>query len=373
MPRVINNKLCFKKDKPIAFDDRGWPVFGYNEKSEPCCFARKSKGNGRCMSVIRFSNGRCKVHGGVLATKNFMATSSFRKKLYKGKLPKELGLILADAVEDPEAHSLKEELAVNTVQIAKLLGAIGRHKDEADETTWKEVQKLAEQAEALLFDDGVQSIFALGGEGHKVVKLANTLEKLVLRIRAGADEARLFKEINETTEYRRRLVETDMKRLQMSRNMIPASEALQIFKNVINLVKEIFYKDVEGLKSLAMKLDASSLNLALKYQENTLGAKITPGAFVDPTSEIGDELRTLAEKSNMEMEPIEAIDEYDGEGTLETAYSGETPSKGNEATRVPKNEKTFIRRKEKQMLESGGQEKGFVRNDRPIPKRIKFN
>lgn len=372
MPRFINDKLRYKRGKPIAFDDRGWPIFGYNGEGKPCCFSKKADGS-RCMSVIRFANGRCKMHGGTLATKNIMASGSFRKKLYEGKLPKDLGLILADAVEDPEAHSLKEELAVNTVQISKLLGAIGRHKDEADEATWKEVQKLAEEAEKLLFDDGVQSIFALGGEGHKVSKLANTLEKLVLRIRAGADESKLFKEINEATEYRRRLVETDMKRVQMARNMIPAAEALQMFKNIVSLVKTIFYKDTEGLRTLAQKLDASSLTMALKYQDNSLGAKITPGAFVDPTSEVGNDLRDLAEKSELKVEPIEDISEYDGEGTLEHPYPGDKPSAGNDATRKPKNDATLERRKARQMMESGGQEKGFVRNDRPIPKKIKFD
>jgi hypothetical protein len=326
------------------------------------------------MSVIRFANGRCKMHGGTLATKNIMASGSFRKKLYEGKLPKDLGLILADAVEDPEAHSLKEEMAVNTVQIAKLLGAIGRNKDEADESTWKEVQKLADKLEELLFDEGVQSIFALGGAGHKVGKMADLAEKLVLKIRAGADESKLFKEINEATEYRRRLVETDMKRMQMQRNMIPAAEALQMFKNIIGVVKQVFYKDKEGLKALAQQLDNSSLNIALKYQDNTLGAKITPGSFVNPTSEVGDDLRKMAEASGMEAEPIETISEYDGEGTLEQPYVADKPNAGNDSTRQPKNPETLQRRRANQMMESGGQEKGFTRNDRPVPKRpLKFD
>lgn len=370
--RYVNDKLRYKRGKPIAFDERGWPIFGYNPDGKPCCFSKKGDGS-RCMSLIRFANGRCRVHGGTLATKNIMASGSFRKKLYQGKLPKDLGDILADAVEDPEAHSLKEELAVNTVQISKLLGAIGRNKDEADEATWTEVQRLAETAEALMFDEGVQSLFALGGEKHKVTELGRVLEKLVLRIRAGANESRLFKEINEATEYRRRLIETDMKRVQMARNMIPAAEALQLFKNIINLVKEIFYRDTEGLRTLAKRLDSSSLTMALKYQDNALGAKITPGAFVDPVSDTGNELRNLADESELKMEPIEDIEEYDGEGTLEQPYPGEKPTSKNKIVNRPKNDATLERRKARQMMESGGQEKGFVKNDRPIPKRIKFS
>lgn len=369
MPRHIVNDLRFKRGKPVAHDERGWPIFGYNQEGKPVCFA-KAKAGERCMCKIRFANGRCRMHGGSRSAKNIMASGSFRAKLYAGKLPTSLGKILTDAVEDPEQLSLSEELAINTLQITKLLGAIGNSKDGADQATWKNVQKLAKELEELLFDEGVQSIFALGGQGHKVGKLANLAEKLVLTIKAGADESKLFREINEATEYRRRLIETDLKKQQMSRTMIPATEAIQLFRNIVGAVKAVFYKDKEGMRQFMQKLQACSLDLVVSRQENANGIEISEETIVDPTTLVGHNLNSLAIESNLGQTPIEIIQEYDGEGIIEQPYPCEKLSENHRAN-PPKKPNTPILRREQLMKENPGL-KGFVQNDRKIPKKLKF-
>ena len=313
-------KVFRGKDRPVAFAENGRPIFGYNDNSKPCCFAKHSNGIGRCMSTILYPNGRCKMHGGPVATINPMANPSFRKRLYEGSLPKNLGLILMDAVDDPEAHSLKEELAINTVQISKLLNLVGK-KDGADEATWKQVQELLQVCEEKMLSPEVQEIFqVLQTKSAQFRKFVKSLDNLSAKIKEGTNESKVFREINEATEYRRKLIETDLKRVQMQKNMIPAAEALQMFKNIIEIVKQVFYKDVAGLMLLAKKLDQSSLSLALQYRDNSLGAKITPGAFIDPVSEVGDTIRELARDSTLKPKPINELNEYDGEGIVEMAY-----------------------------------------------------
>lgn len=74
----------------------------------------------------------------------------------------------------------------------------------------------------------------------------------------------------------------------------------------------------------------------------------------------------------MKLEPIEEVSEYDGEGTLEHPYPCDKIEGAYSRNTPPKYESTLNRRKARQMMESGGQEKGFVKNDRPVPKRLKF-
>lgn len=277
----------YRTQQPVAFDEFGVEIFGYNEKGQPVCYADREKG--RCMSRERCTNGRCPKHGG--ATQKGFNHPQVRAKLFLEKLPPNFGHLLKQALTDEDYISLRTEIGVNTVQIVRLLESF-HSSNGADGQTWKEIKALAERLEKLLFDTGVQTfITKMGGEGHGITQMANIAEQLVLLVKRGANEHKLFKEINEATEYRRRLVETELKREQISRHNIPAEQALQMFKAFTNIVKDIFGKYPIEMRMFAKALDQFSLDVVMETGVNVLASKMSPGSFVEPNSQYSNEIR----------------------------------------------------------------------------------
>ena len=303
-------KLRKRVAQPVGYDDFGRPIYGFNADKVPVCYARKRNGSqDRCMNTARFENGRCKYHGGKSATG--LARPSVRSGYYCGKLPKNTGKHLAEVVNDPDYISQKEEMGLNTLQIGEILEGLANGQ-EVDSMTWQEVLKLAEQAERIIFDAGVQSfITQFGTPGNKLFKLADVVEKLVLRCKSGANRKRLWKELNEASEYRRKLAETEIKYSLMSKNNMPADRVILIFKSLVDIVKDVWSEDTARLKIFGNRLDEFSLNEALNTGVNPLQAKLAPSALINPESRLteGIEKEDIEDEDIIDIEEISVDDE----------------------------------------------------------------
>lgn len=307
---ILNGRKIQTTDPVLAVDVEGKPIFGYNENGRPICNSRRSvhwEGSDedfpRCTSTLRQQNGRCIKHGGKTPAAGEAAKYA-RSQEYRDSLPQRMAEKLERFANDPKYANLQDEIALNTLQIVSTLEAFS--DETVDSGTWKEVQKLGKRLEKLLFESGLQEMLLdKFGSSRKIAEMENIAEELVLRIKSGARTHELYMELNKSAEYRRRLIETDLKVQAAKRNSIPADQALSLFKQLADTVKTVFSKYPEELKMFSAELDKISLEAAMSTGTNPLQAKMTPSGVMNPESRLGNDIRKHANTKSL---PAPAID-----------------------------------------------------------------
>lgn len=284
-------------DPILAYDDKNRPIFGYNENNDPVCWSRlPGRTHLRCMSPIRCPNGRCKKHGG--KTPSGPAHHSFRTGEWSKYLTKTSAADLLAAVTDPDYLALKDEMAMNALETINL---VKQFQQGTDQKTWEKIDRLATELEKLLFSQEVGAFLtAMGGEGSSLTRMGNISEELVKLIKQGRDENRIFKEIGEATERRRKLVETETKRMMMEKNNMPADQVLHLFKSMVDLVKRIWAHDPHNLRAFAGELDS----LSGLMPSNNVALAGAPGVtgMVAPKSALADSVRNQTDSIEVEFE-----------------------------------------------------------------------
>lgn len=279
-------------DPIVAYDDNNRPVFGYNDRDVPVCFSKLAGRNHlRCMSPVRCANGRCKKHGGM--NPRGPAHQSYRSGKWSSYMTETKAQDLLDAVQDPEYLSLRDDMAMNSLEMLELTKGF---KQGTDGKTWEKIDKLATELEVIIFSEECGNFLkAMGGTGSNLTRLGNIAEELVKLIKSGRDEKRLFKEIGETQERRRRLVETETKRMMMEKNHMPADQALHLFQQFVNVVTKIWAHDHTNLRAFAGELD----NLSAIMPSNNVMLQGTPGAMgmIAPKSALADTVRNRADST----------------------------------------------------------------------------
>jgi hypothetical protein len=248
----------------------------------------------RCMSPVRCANGRCKKHGG----KNLKgpAHHSFRTGEWSKWMPTTSAQDLLNAVNDPDYLSLKDEMAMNAVEVLNLTK---QFQQGTDQKTWQNIDRLATELERLLFSEGVTAFLtAMGGEGSDLTRMGNIAEQLVKLIKQGRDEQRIFREIGEAQERRRKMVETETKRAMMERNNMPADQVLHLFSSMVNLVKKIWAHDPHNLRAFAGELDS----LSGLMPSNNVMLQGSPGVtgMIAPKSALGTRVRNQTDSITVE-------------------------------------------------------------------------
>lgn len=284
-------------DPILAHDTQNRPIFGYNEGNEPVCWSRlPGRKHLRCMSPVRCANGRCKKHGGKVP--KGPAHHSFRSGEWSKWVPKTSAQDLLNAVNDPEYLSLRDDMAMNAIEVLNLTK---QFQQGTDQQTWKKIDELATELERLLFSEGVTAFLtAMGGEGSDLTRMGNIAEQLVKHIKQGRDEQRIFKEIGEATERRRKLVETETKRSMMEKNNMPADQVLHLFFSFVNVVKKIWAHDPHNLRAFAGELDS----LSGLMPTNNVALAGAPGVsgLVAPKSGLADRVRNQVDSIDVETD-----------------------------------------------------------------------
>jgi hypothetical protein len=280
-----------------GYDEQNRPIFGFNEGHEPVCYSRlPGRKHLRCMSPVRCANGRCKKHGGKVP--KGPQHHSFRTGEWSKWMPKTSAQDLLNAVQDPEYLSLRDDMAMNAVEVLNLTK---QFEQGTDQKTWAQIDKIATELEILLFSEGVTAFLtAMGGEGSDLTKMGGLMEQLVRLIKQGRDEQRIFREIGEATERRRKLVETETKRMMMEKNNMPADQVLHLFSSFVNVVKKIWAHDAHNLRAFAAELDS----LSGLMPTNNVALQGTPGVsgMVAPKSALGERVRNQSDSIVVEVE-----------------------------------------------------------------------
>ena len=132
------------------------------------------------------------------------------------------------ALDDPELLSLREEIALLEARIQDVLSKCETRDSNA---RWKELETAYLDLEAI----------HTGARNIKPEDHARELKAALLRIKAlvrsGSEERANWAEISNLIEQRRRLVESEQKRLERMNQFITTSEALGIITQVLESVK----------------------------------------------------------------------------------------------------------------------------------------
>lgn len=182
-------------------------------------------------------NGRCRMHNGGAA--RGVAASRFLHGRYSSSIPARLAARYAEAEHDPRLLELRDEVALIDARLEDLLGRVDTGESGA---IWQrlmaarmellEAQRTNDRRGQL---DNLRVILDLIGQGHA--------------------DYRAWAEVGGILEQRRRLVESERRRLVEAGLMISAEQALALIGAVMQAVKEHVH-DQEQLRAISRTIDA---------------------------------------------------------------------------------------------------------------------
>lgn len=182
-------------------------------------------------------NGRCKFHGGMSpagVTHYKYGTGKTRRSKY---LPDNLIGKYEEALADPELLSLREDIALTETRINELMELLATPGAAA---AWGSV--------SAAFDD-----LRVAMNAKDVVEIQTALASLNSAIDEGAGYGVLWGQIFEVTEQRRKLVESEGKRLVAMQQMITNDRALLLISALLGILKA-HITDTKVLNAIAIDI-----------------------------------------------------------------------------------------------------------------------
>lgn len=208
----------------------------------------KTKSSGKPCQKPALPNGRCRYHGGKSLAGP--AHPAFTHGRYSKYMPKGLLERTREFVEDPEIMSLLPNIAIVDAQIAESLERLGEAFGRPD---WEAIVAAQQALDAAESDEDRGAALAV----------------LLAAVRRGSSTAAVRAELREQQEHRRRLVETETKRLQVGMNIVSQDQAVGLMLFLVDVMfRHVTDRDtrraitedvrsasaqVPGLRSLALQ------------------------------------------------------------------------------------------------------------------------
>jgi hypothetical protein len=165
------------------------------------------------------SNGRCRMHGG--KSRIGPASGTYRTGRYSKFLPARMAAKYQEAVADDELLALREDIALVDARLSDVL----RRVDSGESgQLWSRLQgQYAEMLKARRAGDALAQ--------------AEALNEIGSLIRAGAADYQAWDEIGRLLEQRRRLVESERKRLVEMQQVLSLEQALVLMGVVLDIIR----------------------------------------------------------------------------------------------------------------------------------------
>lgn len=199
------------------------------------CTAIKRDGSQCRMNAIHGTT-KCKFHGG--KSLRGVASPRFKDGRYSKFLPKGLVAKYEQATSDPELLNLRDNIAVMDIRLGDLLESVKHSKGGA--SNWSQIKKISRSIRASL-------------EHEKIEEALDLVAKLDLVARDGIDQAHTWSEIGVVMETRRRLTESEQKRLVAMNQTITAENAMMLVHALASIVKR-HVKDRDALALISEEL-----------------------------------------------------------------------------------------------------------------------
>ncbi len=223
-------------EKPVAITPEGKKIMAYNDDGKPICNSKRGGKDARCNSVFTMMNGRCKLHGGKAPSgiMHHLATDLRTASI----MPSHLQSDMLAAMRDENKLSLDHEISLIDVSIAQQKKAMELG---LGSSAWKKLYELANALEHQLENNSPRS--------------EQTCEDLINVIRQGGKEREIWKEVNNSVEVRRKLVETAHKREMNLKSMLKGEQALALMTGIASNCKEQIAKTFLNLETKYRLID----------------------------------------------------------------------------------------------------------------------
>lgn len=204
------------------------------------CTARNRRGE-QCQHTAINGTSKCRFHGG--ASLVGIASPTFKTGRHSKDLPTRLAARYTEALADPQLLELRDEIALVGTRQGELL----THLDSGLALErWKEAQAA--------YDSLMAAVRAKDS-----ASLQAALHALGIALDAGMGDYAVWKELVELIEQRRKLVESEHKRLVAMQQMITAEQAMTLLAVVTDTVRK-HVSDPAALAGISADLKKLTLN-----------------------------------------------------------------------------------------------------------------
>jgi hypothetical protein len=201
------------------------------------CTAKSKQSGQRCKRRVTRGREVCRMHGGKIP--RGPALPQFRHGRYSKVLPLQMAAKYRDAAQDPELLSLHSEIALLDARMAELLGRVDTGESEA---MWDALQQ-------------AWAVFRHARNRRDMRQMHLALDKLdVLMDRQHTDHA-AWQEIGEAIEQRRKLVESEQRRLIALQAMLSQEQAMTLMGVLVDIVTT-HVRDQPTLAQIVADLEA---------------------------------------------------------------------------------------------------------------------
>jgi ADP-ribose pyrophosphatase YjhB (NUDIX family) len=184
------------------------------------CTATSKQSGEQCKRHAVTGSTKCKFHGG--ASLVGIASPSFKTGRYSKDLPTRLAARYAEAISDASLLELRDEIGLMGVRLGELLGRVDTGEStqrwQTLQIAYVNLQDAARRTDPLAFRVALN---ALGSA-----------------IEAGSQDYHTWREIMELIEQRRKLVDSEHKRLVAMSQMITAEQAMVLLSVVTDTVRK---------------------------------------------------------------------------------------------------------------------------------------
>lgn len=209
-----------------------------NAKGQLICGAKKRNGQ-LCTSVILFDNGRCKMHGG--PSPKGPASPNFVTGRMSRYLPKGLRERYEAFIADPDIVALTSEIALTDARLSQLVQMVDVGESGA---RWASLK--AAYAE-------LQAARSVKDDVLRAQRLADSVNRIGALIEQGAKEVEVWSEIGATIEQRRKLAESEQRRLVAMQQTLTAEQALMFMTAVLDVIR-MNVSDRDVLQRISVEL-----------------------------------------------------------------------------------------------------------------------
>lgn len=180
----------------------------------------KTRSGATCKNKAINGTSKCRMHGG--ASLVGIASPTFKSGRYSKDMPTRLAARYAEALADPQLLELRAEIALVGTRQCELL----THLDAGLSLQhWKDAQAAhGDLLAAIRAKDSAALQTAIAALGDA--------------LGAGMGDYAVWQEIIEMTEQRRRLVESEHKRLVAMQQMITAEQAMALLARVTETIRK---------------------------------------------------------------------------------------------------------------------------------------
>lgn len=185
-------------------------------------------------------NGRCRVHGGKVPKGELHP--NFKHGRYSKYVPKNLMEMYESSRGDPQVLELVDEISILDSRIADRLKAL--EEKEAANATWKELQGLWSQFMHAVRRQDAQAQQQFVGELNDLIK-------------TGSSQADIWYEIMNLVESRRKLVDSEGRRIEIKQSIITVEQAFYLVSAVVAALKEVVYRHADPQTARLILVDAS--------------------------------------------------------------------------------------------------------------------